>query len=81
MDEVLEEHVREAIRLFEVSTLAASKSGMMADLGGYVDSNTLEEIQRCEEQILRRMPRGERYAPLRLLLISYQNHHMLSLSS
>ena len=38
-------------RLFEVSTLAASKSGMMADLGGYVDSNTLEQIQRCEEQV------------------------------
>eukprot|EP01052_Picozoa_sp_SAG31_P046477 SAG31_NODE_8905_length_1365_cov_1.653239_2_plen_107_part_00 len=23
----------------------------MADLGGYVDSNTLEEIQRCEDQV------------------------------
>jgi hypothetical protein len=32
---------------------------MMADLGGYVDPDTLEEIQRCEEQIRQRIPRGD----------------------
>ena len=42
---------------------------MMADLGGYVDPDTLEEIQRCEEQIRQRIPRGDglavRAQPLR----------------
>ena len=79
MDEVLEEHVREAIRLFEVSTLAASKSGMMADLGGYVDSNTLEEIQRCEEQIRQRIPRGSEgaWSEIPIWDISCRDHPLI----
>ena len=44
LDEVHDEHVREAIRLFQVSTLAASKSGMIGESMGFVDSQTLEEI-------------------------------------
>ena len=60
LDEVHDEHVREAIRLFQVSTLAASKSGMIGESMGFVDSQTLEEITNCEEQIKRRVPRGER---------------------
>ena len=52
--------VREAIRLFQVSTLAASKSGMIGESMGFIDSQTLEEINNCEDQIKRRVPRGER---------------------
>ena len=55
-----DEQVREAIRLFQVSTLAASKPGMIGESMGFVDSQTLEEITNCEEQIKRRVPRGER---------------------
>ena len=44
LDEVHDEHVREAIRIFQVSTLAASKSGMIGESMGFVDSQTLEEI-------------------------------------
>lgn len=42
--QVHDEHVREAIRIFQVSTLAASKSGMIGESMGFVDSQTLEEI-------------------------------------
>ena len=52
--------VREAIRLFQVSTLASSKSGMIGESMGFIDSQTLEEINNCEDQIKRRVPRGER---------------------
>lgn len=59
LEEVHESQVREAIRLFEVSTLAASKCEMLAADIGFVDSQTLEEISNCEDQIKRRVPRGD----------------------
>jgi DNA replication licensing factor MCM5 len=59
LNEVHESQVREAIRLFEVSTMAASKCGMLAADMGFIDSATLEEISNCEEQIKRRVPRGD----------------------
>lgn len=59
LEEVHESQVREAIRLFEVSTMAASKCGMLAADMGFIDSQTLEEISNCEEQIKRRVPRGD----------------------
>ena len=33
---------------------------MIGESMGFVDSQTLEEITNCEEQIKRRVPRGER---------------------
>ena len=53
LNEVHDEQVREAIRIFQVSTLAASKSGMIGESMGFVDSQTLEEITNCEEQVRR----------------------------
>jgi hypothetical protein len=42
------------------SSSSSSSSGMIGESMGFVDSQTLEEITNCEEQIKRRVPRGER---------------------
>ncbi|KCV69738.1 hypothetical protein, variant [Fonticula alba] len=52
------EHVEEALRLFQVSTLSAVQSGQMID--GVMRDNVLEEVERVEREIRRRVPVGSR---------------------
>jgi len=48
------------VGLLASSSSSSSSSGMIGESMGFVDSQTLEEITNCEEQIKRRVPRGER---------------------
>jgi len=58
-EEANEEHVKEAVRLFKVSTLKAAKEGG----GGITDqgsSEYMEQIQKAERNIKRRLPIGSK---------------------
>ena len=58
-EEANEEHVKEAVRLFKVSTLKAAKEGASSDaMAG--SSEYMEQIQKAERNIKRRLPIGSK---------------------
>eukprot|EP00483_Globobulimina_turgida_P007969 UN07985 len=58
--EANEEHVKEAVRLFKVSTLKAAKEGVGgADMGGG-NGEIAEKVQKAERNIKRRLPIGSK---------------------
>lgn len=61
------EHVREAIRLFTASTLAAAQTGDLAGAEGFTSEADHEQMMKVERQIKRRFPVGSQL-PERLLI-------------
>jgi len=60
-EEANEDHVKEAVRLFKVSTLKAAKEGGMATTDSLSGSNQfLESVQKAERNIKRRLPIGSK---------------------
>jgi len=57
-DEANEEHVKEAVRLFKVSTLKAAKEGGAGGDAMAGSAEYLESIQKAERNIKRRLPIG-----------------------
>lgn len=52
------EHITEALRLFEVSTLKAAKSGHLAGAEGFISDKDREQMNSIEKQIKRRLSYG-----------------------
>eukprot|EP01083_Nonionella_stella_P073216 197797_1 len=66
-EEANEEHVKEAVRLFKVSTLKAAKEGTGA-AGVQLDNNQyLESVQKAERNIKRRLPIGSKTSVSKLV--------------
>lgn len=53
-----EEHVNEALRLFQVSTLEAATSGTLAGVEGFTSEEDYEMLNRIEKQLKRRFAIG-----------------------
>ena len=51
-------HVKESLRLFSVSTLAAAKTGDLAGAEGFTSEADHEEMKKIESEIKRRFPVG-----------------------
>jgi DNA replication licensing factor MCM5 len=71
--ECTEEHVREAIRLFKVSTFDAASSGISAPEGALREEHR-KEAERIERYLARRCPVGSR-VPERLLIGELQRQN------
>lgn len=56
------DHVRESLRLFTVSTLAAAKTGDLAGAEGFTSEADFEEMKKIEVQIRKRFPVGTQVA-------------------
>lgn len=69
---VTKEHVRESLRLFTVSTLAAAKTGDLAGAEGFTSEADHEEMKKIETQIRKRFPVGTQVAE-RSILQDLQN--------
>ncbi len=70
------EHVTEAVRLFQVSTLhAAQTGGVMGE--GMAGSNMLDQLKRAEQRIERRLPIGSSVAIKKL--VEVRMNHLLFL--
>ena len=65
-DECKEEHVREALRLFKVSTYDAARSGIIAPEGTITDEQK-KEAEKIEAYINRRCPVGSKIPESALL--------------
>ena len=61
------DHVDEAIRLFQVSTLNAASTGVLPGDLSHFSSEQAKEIRRVEEQIQRRVPIGTTVSTRKLL--------------
>jgi len=67
-NEANEEHVKEAVRLFKVSTLKAAKEGGVAGIDALMGSGEyLEAVQKAERNIKRRLPIGSKANVSRLI--------------
>ena len=51
-------HVKESLRLFTVSTLAAAKTGDLAGAEGFTSEADHEQMKKIESEIKRRFPVG-----------------------
>jgi len=69
-DECKEEHVKEALRLFRVSTFDAASSGITAP-DGVVNEEQRKEIEKIERYLNRRCPLGSK-VPEKTLFIELQ---------
>ena len=63
-------HVEEALRLFQVSTLEAAKSGSLSGAEGLTPDEDMEEVRRIEQQLKRRFAIGSQV----VFLILFQNN-------
>jgi len=59
-EEANEEHVKEAVRLFKVSTLKAAKGGGGQSGPSITNSDFAESVQKAERNIKRRLPIGSK---------------------
>ena len=57
-------HVDEALRLFQVSTLEAAKSGSLSGAEGLTPEEDVEEVRRIEQQLKRRFAIGSQVRPI-----------------
>jgi len=64
---VEKEHVKESLRLFTVSTLAAAKTGDLAGAEGFTSEADHEEMKKIEKQIRQRFPVGTQVAERNIL--------------
>ena len=66
-------HVEEALRLFQVSTLEAAKSGSLSGAEGLTPDEDMEEVRRIEQQLKRRFAIGSQVFCL-ILSNQFQNN-------
>merc|ERR1712003_594084 len=59
-EQVNEEHVKESVRLFKVSTLKAAKTGAGSGGSGGMSDEYLVSVQKAERNIKRRLPIGSK---------------------
>ena len=60
----VDSHVDEALRLFQVSTLEAAKSGSLSGAEGLTPDEDIEEVRRIEQQLKRRFAIGSQVCGL-----------------
>eukprot|EP00794_Sanderia_malayensis_P020544 gene20544-22565_t len=60
-------HVEEALRLFQVSTLEAAKSGSLSGAEGLTPEEDVEEVRRIEQQLKRRFAIGSQVSEQRII--------------
>lgn len=63
----IEQHVDEALRLFQVSTLSAAMSGNLSGVEGYTLESDQEEVRRVETQLKSRFPIGSQVSEQRII--------------
>ncbi|XP_065068413.1 DNA replication licensing factor mcm5-like [Rhopilema esculentum] len=60
-------HVDEALRLFQVSTLEAARSGSLSGAEGLTPEEDVEEVRRIEQQLKRRFAIGSQVSEQRII--------------
>jgi len=63
----VDSHVDEALRLFQVSTLEAAKSGSLSGAEGLTPDEDIEEVRRIEQQLKRRFAIGSQVSEQRIV--------------
>ena len=67
-----EEHVNEALRLFQVSTLDAATSGSLAGAEGFTTEEDQDLLNRIEKQLKRRFAIGSQVSEQNILQVIYK---------
>jgi len=65
-----DEHVNEALRLFQVSTLDAAMTGSLAGAEGFTTEEDQETLNRIEKQLKRRFAIGSQVSEQNILQVS-----------
>ena len=66
-NEATEDHVKEAVELFKVSTLRAAKQGLFNGEGAFASPEYMQNVQKAERNIQRRLPVGSSMNRSRLI--------------
>lgn len=66
-----ETHVNEALRLFQVSTIAAAMSGSLAGAEGFATEEDNEQLNRIERQLKQRFAIGSQVSEQNIIQVSF----------